>query len=240
MSEDISKMVDRLAQRFTGAEKLQKPGSRSAGPGSQWTTAEVAEAVRKRRCELGLPVASVEHLLRERGVPPHFWTLATSPQRTFAVQLVEKLLAGEGRVLVLAGAPGRGKSAGAAVALARFPGLWVNAPDLARPPAKGEPSPDLDTRMRAAALLVLDEVGLEHSPSGYAAGRICAAIAARDAYKRPTIITTNLSAEQFSQRYGDRIVSRLNGDAIGWQTCAGPDLRVNPLPPRLQAVQGGG
>lgn len=218
---DLRLMVKRLEEKFRASEKRLSVLERRAR-----TPEEVAEEVRQIRVAQGLPVAGMDKVLIQRGVPARLHVPALTPWKTPALSLVERLLAGEGLTLVLGGDTGRGKSCAAAVALARRPGLWVNAPELAKIPL--DDGPDIDARMRTAPLLVLDEVGLEHSPSGYAAGRICAALTSRDASGRPSIVTTNLSAEQFKDKYGDRIGSRLNGDALGWQTVAGPDLRVDP------------
>lgn len=229
--EKLSEMVKRLEQKFAGAERrIAHLESR------EWTAEELAEATRRKRIELGLPVPGLDSFLRQRGVPSKFWQLVLNPWKTSALGLVERLLAGEGLLLVLGGNTGRGKSTAAAVALARRPGLWVHAPDLSKPPVKksGDDDHDEETvrdgRMRNAPLLVLDEVGLEHSPGGYAASRITATISIREANNRPTLVTTNLSAEQFKEKYGDRIGSRLNGDPLGWQTATGPDYRLAQQP----------
>ena len=140
------------------------------------------------------------------------------------LKAVQRLLAGDGILLVLAGEPGRGKSFAAAYALSQRRGLWHRAPELARPPAEDEPDPVV--RLRAVQLLVLDDVGLEHSPGGYALSRILDVLDAREEQELPSIVTTNLSPAGFRDRYGERIASRINGDPIGWITCTGPDLRI--------------
>jgi hypothetical protein len=224
-TEDLQTIVKRLEEKFKGAEKRIARLERR-----ELTPEEIADATRRIRIEQGLPVTSMDRVLTQRGVPAKFHIPALDPWKTPALQLVERLLAGEGLILVLGGDTGRGKSCAAAVALARRPGLWVNAPDLAKIPLDGDSAPDIDARMRATPLLVLDEVGLEHSPSGYAAGRICAAITHREGAGKPTVVTTNLSTDQFKEKYGDRIGSRLNGDGLGWQTVSGPDLRVDSTP----------
>lgn len=229
--ETLEQMVKRLESKYAGTdERIAKLESR------QWTAEELADATRRKRIELGLPVPGLDAYLKQRGVPEKFWQLVLNPWRTDALGLVERLLAGEGLLLVLGGDTGRGKSCAAAVALARRPGVWVHSPDLAKPPVKKKDAEDEDEetvrdgRMRSAPLLVLDEVGLEHSPGGYAASRITATLSIRDSNNRPTIVTTNLSAPQFKEKYGDRIGSRLNGDPLGFQTVKGPDYRQTKVP----------
>src|SRR5216683_2881174 len=152
--------------------------------------------------------------------------LAGAIDDTDALAVTRKLVAGAGLLLILAGEPGRGKSIAAAWALSCRWGLWVNAPELAVPPKDKEGKVTLDERMRKAGLLVLDDAGIEHSPSGYAVSRIIAAIEWREAEEKPTLVTTNLSSKDFKHRYGDRIASRIDGDPLAFTTCTGPDRRL--------------
>lgn len=169
--------------------------------------------------------------MRWAGVPSRFWSFAAEPHKTLAVDFAMSLLEGGGLLLVLSGGTGCGKSTACAWALSKRPGLWVHGPDLAKPEP---PDPDawgarrktLDERMREAGLLVLDDVGIEHSPGGYAASRITDVLEFRESNKLPSIVTTNLTAAGFRVRYGERLASRTNGDPLGWQQIAGPDLRV--------------
>ena len=185
--------------------------------------------------------------MRWAGVPSRFWSVALEPKDTQALAIVRTLLLRQGTdgapvLLVLSGVTGCGKSTAAASALTRTAGLWVHAPDLAKPDFSdadeyGVRRETLDERMRAAGLLVLDDVGIEHSPGGYAASRITDVLEHREANHRPSIVTTNLTAEEFKAKYGQRIASRLNGDALGWQQVGGVDLRVNPFPEKPNGVK---
>jgi DNA replication protein DnaC len=169
--------------------------------------------------------------MRWAGVPEFFWSFAPEPAKTRSVELMQALLDGGGLLLVLSGGTGCGKSTACAWALSRRAGLWVHAPDLAKPDQVeldefGTRKLSLDDRMRAAGLLVLDDVGIEHSPGGYAASRITDVLEHRQANKRPSVVTTNLESSEFRDRYGGRIASRLNGDALGWQQIVDQDMRV--------------
>jgi DNA replication protein DnaC len=144
--------------------------------------------------------------------------------KTDATDAATRLDEGEGLLAVLSGSIGCGKSFAAATLLSKRRGLWVHAPDLSRIPDDDEPQPERD--MIAAGLLVLDDVGIEHSPSGYAASRVSDVVEAREANLRPTVITTNLDGEGFRKRYGPRLASRINGDGIGFVVCTGRDLRI--------------
>ena len=189
------------------------------------TPEEMRRAIDAIRRGDGLPVTSIDRLVDQRGVPSRLWVVAQNPRGTACVRLVRELLDGKGCILVLSGHTGCGKSSAAAFALADRTGIWIHAPDLARPPLDGNNG---DDRMRYCGLLVLDDVGTEYSPRGYAANRICSVLEHREGNRRPTIVTTNLTAEQFKAAYGERLASRLNGDPLGWQHVSGPDLRRNP------------
>lgn len=176
-------------------------------------------------------VVTPQDRMRWAGVPEGFWLLVAEPLQTASMRAVEPLLRGAGVMLVLSGGTGCGKSTACAWALSKRAGLWVHGPDLAKlDPGEldeyGTRKTSLDDRMRAAGFLVLDDVGIEHSPSGYAASRITDVLEHREASKRATVVTTNLNAAVFRQRYGERIASRLNRDPLGWQHVAGDDLRT--------------
>ncbi len=224
-SDEVKKQVEELGKRFATTGRQMADLRISAD--------EAHEAVAAIRAKYGLPAATLSERLIQRGVPQRFrqlLQLEKEPVETQAMIAVRDLLAGKGTLLVLAGKEGRGKSFAAAWALSRRPGLWIYAPELARVQAEAE-GPTLDARMRTASLLVIEEVGKEHSPNGYAAARIVELIIYREAEKRPTIITTKLSSAEFLDRYGkEQIASRLDGEQLlGWVTVTGKDLRLaNP------------
>lgn len=222
-SDELKKTVEELGKKFAASER-RAADLRLSGEEAR----EQIDAMRERH---GLPSATLAERLERRGIPKrHRQDILSGkqPQDTLGLVAVRDMLEGKGLLLVLAGNAGRGKSFAAAWALSKRPGIWVFAPDLARIPEEEE-KPTVDHRMRTCGLLVLEEVGKEHSPSGYAAGRIAEAIVFREAEKRPTIVTTNLSSEEFMSRYGkEHIASRLDGDGLGWVTVTGPDLRQRP------------
>lgn len=188
-------------------------------------------------------VIATSDRVRWAGVPSRFWSAALEPKPTEALAVVKKLLGSPSKdlkmleqspvLIVLSGGTGCGKSTACAHGLSIWPGLWVHGPDLAKPDFSdadeyGVRRQTLDERMRDAGLLVLDDVGIEHSPGGYAASRITDVLEHRESNRRPSIVTTNLTSEEFKTKYGARIASRLNGDPLGWQHVGGKDLRVNP------------
>ena len=231
-SEDIKAMVDGLGTRFATVEKQL---ARMA----EWTPSELAAAVRRAREQVGLPVTSELDLLINYGVPlARAQDALTRDPSTQGMVLAARLGRGEGRILILASNAGRGKSTAAAYALTFRPGLWVNSPQLARID-DGEPGTVRDSDMLRAELLVIDDVGTEHSPGGFAASRLNHVVTVREGMRKPTLITTNLETERFKTVYGDRIASRANADdePLGWHTLDGPDLRSPGTPEQPQPLQ---
>jgi hypothetical protein len=52
----------------------------------------------------------------------------------------------------------------------------------------------------------------------------------------PLIITTNLARDALFQRYGERVASRVEGDALGYRVCQDGDLRRSLLTPKNAAA----
>jgi hypothetical protein len=127
------------------------------------------------------------------------------------------------RWLVLSGGPGTGKTIAAHYALSRRSGLFATAGDLARPrpldASKGWSTEDA----RSAALLVVDDMGIEPR-TDYAAAQVEEIICGRE-YSGLTILTTNKTEAEFMTIYGDRFRSRIKGRGGIWQTCTGGDGR---------------
>lgn len=66
----------------------------------------------------------------------------------------------------------------------------------------------LQDEVRRAALLVLDDLGTEHI-SDWARSELFALLNDRYEAMRPTVLTTNLTLQELSSRYGERTVSRI-------------------------------
>jgi hypothetical protein len=141
--------------------------------------------------------------------------------------------------LVLTGLPGLGKSTAAAWVLAEAQhGAWLCAGDVRN-------DPEWHQRRKAmhdGYLVIVDDLGCETTP--FATGELATLLERRhDAGKR-TVVTTNLLVRasdreripaelkprfpvghSISERYGDRVASRLSDDRtlIGW--LGGDDLR---------------
>lgn len=202
----------------------RKQASLPPGP-RPMTDEERRRAVRDLRVKHGLAVPTFEDTLRLRRIPRRFWELVKDPKETLALTYAKALLEGKGVLLLLHGDKGCGKSTAAAWALSQHTGMWVDAPDLERPPMDDEDASDRE--LATTPLLVIDDLGTEYSTEKkYSERRITVAISKREASLLPTIITANLSPEEFKARYGDRTSSRINGDPLGWQTVTAPDMRM--------------
>ncbi len=217
---DIDDMIARIAAK---APKLTAQSlERRPLPGLTLAQAQVQVAQFRR--DAGLPEMSLDERLRMRGVPDLLieaictGKLHQTAATRYAFELVEK-----GGLLVLASEAGRGKTMAAAWALSECSGLFVRAVQLATIDETGS----LDARMRTARLLVVDDLGTEHSPGGYARSRLEDVVDRRLLDGRSTLLTTNLGPKSFRDRYGERLASRIDADKnpMGWRDLDGPDLR---------------
>jgi DNA replication protein DnaC len=82
-------------------------------------------------------------------------------------------------------------------------------------------------RVETVALLCLEDLGKEYSGKGSSWSEMCFEnlIRLRDRELRPTIITTNLTPEEFESRYKNSAVSLVLGSMIPVHF-EGPDLRI--------------
>ena len=78
-------------------------------------------------------------------------------------------------------------------------------------------------RLLRVRFLVLDDIGVE-TVSDFWAERVNELLDARYGNRLPTALTSNLNADEFKRRYGDRIVSRIRDDGVV-MGCGQEDLR---------------
>ena len=133
-------------------------------------------------------------------------------------------------MLVLSGGPGCGKTVAAALWIAEYvkdrknwgrdsieglreatfvaaSPIWLTAAKLARWERYDD---EKMTALLKTPRLVLDDLGGEFmDKGGFYASLLDELVNERQANSRPTIITTNLDADAFKVRYGDRIVDRI-------------------------------
>lgn len=206
-------------------------GERASWTAEEWARHDAAVAAR-REAELGpkqveerrLAAAARRRELVEQGVPLKVLdeVLAGESRDTEAMRLVRSMLspgafARPVRILVLSGPRGVGKTFAAAWWVAQAhtappvldaqPPRFIDAPSLSRWPRYD------DAKMRVLELaraLVLDDLGLDYDDkAGAQVSLVDGLVNARYGATLPTVITTNMQADAFKARYGERVADRI-------------------------------
>lgn len=141
-----------------------------------------------------------------------------------------------GVMLVLAGKTGTGKSVAAAEAIAKarapaqlkYRPRFVAVADYVRA-CQGDTERGIgqwtEHEIQCCNTLALDDLGTEWaSASDFSSHVIRELLERRERERNTTIMTTNLSRQDFANRYGTRIVSRIAG-AGKWIQISGDDMR---------------
>lgn len=91
---------------------------------------------------------------------------------------------------------------------------------------RGEEDPqDTGGQLVSCDLLILDDLGAEF-PSNYVNASLANILNARMLANRPTLISTNLNAEELEKRYSPRVCSRIMG-TYGKMEFLGRDIRID-------------
>lgn len=175
---------------------------------------------RTRRAEEEVRVERLAWLVQDVGVPAKDIARiegAEGISETRAMRAVREQLAERLMLVVLSGTRGSGKTTAAAWWLAqRQPKhdyvytqnpFFIDANHLARWPRYDDSKME---RIEKALCLVIDDLGVEYDDKqGNFRSLFDALVNARYASMLPTVITTNLNAEQFKERYGERVADRI-------------------------------
>jgi DNA replication protein DnaC len=90
-------------------------------------------------------------------------------------------------------------------------------------------------RCREADFLLIDDLGKEHAgPSGFSSTTFDNLIRYRIQHRLPTILTTNLNRQTIKNRYGDALLSLIEGKCT-IITVTGADIRRSVQKPKLAA-----
>lgn len=207
--KDISGLLDEAWEAFENAPTVTCPkcGREVIGaePVKACTECEQRDLEYRSRVHRFMREAIRLHIPTDRldGIPRGEY------RRTKAVDHVLRWISSEGRVLVLCGGVGVGKTFAAAVALWEHDrGAACKAGDL---PMRWDPWGDEANHYErlGRGFTVLDDLGEEDGNARWldAFGRW---VDARHAADHRTIITTNLRRADLRKRYGDRVADRLN------------------------------
>ena len=212
---DFSAEVERL-RRLAPVRDVDDGVGREAREAERQLARDV-EAAEKRRKSLGIPrrifdaleSAKTEHptfsasalWVDERRKNPSAWCLTLSGPKGCG-----KSVGGGNALHDIAGERGGGPSI-YANGSTRFLRCWWTAAELA---GCGVYSGELSALCEYAGPLVLDDLGTEYADAkGFFSQILDRLIDARYREYAPTIITTNLNAKSFGERYGERVVDRL-------------------------------
>lgn len=130
------------------------------------------------------------------------------------------------RIVVFSGIRGCGKSTAAAWLLAQLGGAWIDCGTLSRP------APDQEARIQDVVTrpaVVLDNIGGEYSPSGYASA-MAAEIIRRAYHERAFIVATTILRKadwwcSFPESARDDIGARMKSGGA-WVVVTDPDFRT--------------
>lgn len=194
------------------AWEAEHPALSAAWDDALAVDAQRTEAQRAARREvMRLHSAGVPHVAAQRVV--------TGLDDTPSVAFTRTWHASGRTFLLLFGGPGTGKTMAAAWACHQRRGaLFTRALDAC---ALGLFTPEgmaTMERLRSADFLVLDDMGAEFMSDVWRA-QLDALIDVRYSERRGTIITSNLDAAKFRERYGERIADRLRHDGMMFRSC---------------------
>ena len=206
---------------------IDAPGARSCAFRGQECCKHSKELERRGR------IVTLTANMSKGKVPAPYWTPVSTGafNESAATAAARRIVAEEGKLAVLAGIPGNGKTFGLALAIALRGGLFCRASDL---DPFGKDANDLVEACIDAPLLALDDAGAGRSSSDVARARAEMILCARWDPGRPSMVSSNQARATFWPLYGGprgRVADRLNQDAIGWVNCLEDSFRVAPSVP---------
>jgi DNA replication protein DnaC len=162
----------------------------------------------------------IERMLAS-GFPRRAVDAAQAAKRTRAIEHMQAWGESGETIAVLSGNPGSGKTVAACeyvIRTKRSEAMFVRAGEYSASSHYG----DDRKRWLAATVLVCDDIGAERGD--------CDWDLLIDKFygdKRRLILTTNLRADDFKKRYGERVVDRIR-ECGKWYVCTGESMRVAP------------
>lgn len=222
IGDDLAVVLARAAALYEDPATQAKLAADEARAAARAAT---DEAERKRNQS-----AEQRAYLRGIGVPELVCdTVMAGPRLTRAMALLSRVSARR-PILVLSGGNGCGKTvAAASFALARMPGSrFVTAEKLGRLRTGWRDDREMLEAIETCKALVLDELGEEE---GDLCRRFRHLLAERAGNRLATVVTTNLTRDQFRKRYEEpttndsRLWSRLH-ESGHYEEISDPDMRI--------------
>lgn len=187
-----------------------------------------ADQLSKKRKERERSSALRIKELRRMGLPTKIATMVANNlvHSTPAVLALEQRKAM--RLIVLAGNTGTGKTVAAcSLFTGKHTGFIMRATELVE---LGKSYGDRETlkKARSCGILLLDDLGVEYQDERMSS-RLDDILDARINHRLMTVVTTNMTAQEFQRRYAERVWSRIHehGDYVELDA---PDMRITPLP----------
>lgn len=194
------------------------------------------EAARKREDQ-----QLVDLLIQRSNIPDRFadYTFASFPAVRETAAVVKSLRAWDGEIsdgqgIFISGDYGRGKTGLACATLRQFiersllQGHFIQFASWleglkAEFNGRSSPGPTIETCINTG-LLVIDDLGAERVTE-WTAERLFLLVNERHSALRPTVVTSNLTLVELTERLGERIVSRIY-EATDQVLLKGPNLRL--------------
>jgi hypothetical protein len=155
-----------------------------------------------------------------RGVPElHLRSIYDrDPVKCVSLDALQDFLGSDMTLLVLSGGVGTRKSGSACYGLVMRAGRYVTADELSSLAASRDEDGVVSYRqIKKAGLLVIDDLGGEYvDDKGWFVRALNAVIDARYSACLKTVLTTNLTAQQFKATYGERIADRIRESGKWW------------------------
>jgi hypothetical protein len=183
-----------------------------AGANTQRATAEHASAIQDRLDRLeraGSPLchADTQALVHDKLTPTHAMRIVRAWHEGFRDPEKASSCA---RIVAMLGALGRGKTMAGLWLIAAEGGVYVTANDLRTRLLSGQwRDADWSERVLRSRVVVLDDVGIEPGDDAGSSAMFELVNRRAGCTGGLTLITSNLTQSEFSQRYGDRVVDRV-------------------------------
>lgn len=186
---------------------------------------------------VALSTSDLSKRLHDCGCPPRaVRTVLDGPRPTDAIQyvttFVHDFVHGDSGILVLAGGVGVGKTIASVHAIATIPEpfgarRFRHVSELCETGLYGGAEEKTERHLlKTCRVLVLDDLGTEHKTDIFQT-IFDGLINARYESMGATILTMNLTSDQFLERYGQRVYDRIIGRGQ-WFDIAHPSLRGAP------------